>query len=361
MDVFDSVGLIVRAKRVWEPPAGHFCISSDRVVPIPQPYYEGPWQFALRYASLRASVSRSLDPRAAVILRAPHALSDVVFDNLAVGRPFGVEVVGDPGTVFAPGSVRSVLGPVLQRLIPAKLRLICRRAAAVSYVTRGDLQDRYPAGPGTFVTHYSSVEMPPQAFAVRPMALRGPPFLLFHAGSMGNLYKSQDLLIRALRILLDAGMDVRLRLAGDGQCRPEFETLAARLGVAGRTEFLGQLPGPEAVRREIDAADLFVLPSRSEGLPRALIEAMGRGVPCIGSDVGGIKELLPVEDRVRPLEGRTLAARISEVLESPVRRLAMGERNLGAAREYADERLRARRRELYLAVKEATERWLAGC
>ena len=103
---------------------------------------------------------------------------------------------------------------------------------------------------------------------------------------------------RRWRRLVERGLDVRLTLIGDGKFREPLESLAGELHVAERVTWLGQLPAGEAIRRELDEADLFVLPSRTEGLPRAVVEAMARGLPCIASRVGGIPELLADENLI---------------------------------------------------------------
>lgn len=87
-------------------------------------------------------------------------------------------------------------------------------------------------------------------------------------------------------------MELELRFIGDGGYRSTLTKMASDQGIADRVKFLGWLAAGPAVRAELDRADLFVLPSRTEGLPRALVEAMARGLPCIGSTAGGIPELL---------------------------------------------------------------------
>jgi glycosyltransferase involved in cell wall biosynthesis len=126
-----------------------------------------------------------------------------------------------------------------------------------------------------------------------------------------------------------------------------------------RTLFLGELPAGEAVRAELDRADLFVLPSRTEGLPRAMLEAMARALPCLGSTVGGIPELLPPEDMVSPGDVTALARKIREVLADPPRMSRMSARNLEKAQAYREEILQERRVAFYQHVKEKTEAWLA--
>ena len=108
----------------------------------------------------------------------------------------------------------------------------------------------------------------------------------------------------------------------------------------------------------LDEADLFVLPSRSEGLPRAMIEAMARGLPCIGTRVGGVPELLLAEDLVAAGDAEALASKIIEVFHEPQRLAEMSARNLSQAQAYRDEVLRERRTQYYSRLREVTERWL---
>ena len=97
------------------------------------------------------------------------------------------------------------------------------------------------------------------------------------------------MLIRAAGALNVLGRPCELTVIGDGRYRAELEALAASLDLPVR--FTSQLKRPQ-VMAELDDANLFVLASRTEGLPRAVIEAMARGLPCVGTRVGGIPELL---------------------------------------------------------------------
>jgi glycosyltransferase involved in cell wall biosynthesis len=154
------------------------------------------------------------------------------------------------------------------------------------------------------------------------------------------------------------GLDIKLILLGDGLYRAELEALAATLGLGQRVGFQGLLPTSEAVREELDRADIFVLPSHQEGLPKAMIEAMARSLPCIGSTVGGIPELLASEDLVPPGDVTALASKIREVATNPERMARMSARNLEKAKDYTDEALLERRKEFYRYVREETEAWL---
>ena len=89
-----------------------------------------------------------------------------------------------------------------------------------------------------------------------------------------------------------------------------------------------------------------------------MIEAMARALPCIGSAVGGIPELLPLEDLVPPGDAAALARKIREVVGDPGRMARMSARNLEKAKEYGEETLRTRRLEFYLQVKEHTRAWI---
>ena len=100
--------------------------------------------------------------------------------------------------------------------------------------------------------------------------------------------KGQDVLLRAFAKMASQVPSLVVALAGDGPDRNDLEALARELGIAERTHFLGHQPN---VARVHAAADILVLPSRSEGMPNALLEAMCLGTSAIATDVGGVREV----------------------------------------------------------------------
>ena len=99
--------------------------------------------------------------------------------------------------------------------------------------------------------------------------------------------KGFDVLIDALDAARRKGAEARLVLIGDGPERQALEAQAERLGISASVEFTGPLVRHQ-IRERLHAADLFVMPSRSEGMPLALLEAMASGTPVLASRVGGV-------------------------------------------------------------------------
>jgi glycosyltransferase involved in cell wall biosynthesis len=129
-----------------------------------------------------------------------------------------------------------------------------------------------------------------------------------------------------------------------------LQALGNELGVSDQITFLGDVQRGDSIQEEIDRADVFVLPSRAEGVPRAMLEAMARSVPCLGSHIGGIPELLHEEDRVPPNDAPALAAKLTSLIRDQSRIERMSIRNYQTSRKYATEALRKRRREFLLAA-----------
>jgi glycosyltransferase involved in cell wall biosynthesis len=171
-------------------------------------------------------------------------------------------------------------------------------------------------------------------------------------GSFAQLYKGADTLLRALSLCLHRGANLEISLVGEGRYRKDMETLARELSIERSVHFLGQLGFGLPVCDFLDSIDLFVMPSRAEGLPRALVEAMARGCPCIGSNVGGIPELLAAADLVPPNDPEALARKIMEVTADPDRMKAMSARNLSRAKEFDPEVLRNMRLAFYQYVRD---------
>jgi glycosyltransferase involved in cell wall biosynthesis len=128
--------------------------------------------------------------------------------------------------------------------------------------------------------------------------------------------KGFDVLIAALAQLKQSGAAQRLVLVGDGPLRSALEEAALSSGVAELIEFAGELPSAE-VRAHLDRADLFCLPSFSEGLPISIMEAMAAGVPVVTTWIAGIPEL--AEAGVTAL---TVPPSRADALAEAMRRLA---------------------------------------
>lgn len=118
-------------------------------------------------------------------------------------------------------------------------------------------------------------------------------------------------LLQALAALAGEGLDFRLDVVGEGSSAHSLRELACSLGIDGRLTFHGFQSN---VRAFLDRADVFVLPSRSEGLPNTLLEAMALGLLPVARDVGGVREVWPPEltpfladsERGDPLRGDDL-------------------------------------------------------
>ncbi|PYR64494.1 MAG: glycosyltransferase family 1 protein [Acidobacteria bacterium] len=128
-------------------------------------------------------------------------------------------------------------------------------------------------------------------------------------------------------------------IAGDGELRAELQDYARQLGIAERTRFLGW-------RRDLAtiyaATDVFLLTSRNEGTPVALIESLAAGVPGVSTDVGGVGDVVD-SDAIGLLapfgDAPGLARHVQTLLADPARRRGMGARGRAAMARYHVDRL----------------------
>jgi glycosyltransferase involved in cell wall biosynthesis len=359
--VFDRVQVIARVKTVAHCEEPVSVAEGPGVSFFPVPDYQGLWQYLLKLPKVEGAVHRAEIGADAVILRIPSHLTLGIWRRLCKeGKPYGVEVVGDSHAEFAPGAVSHPLRPLFRQFFSRLQQQQCAQAAAAAYVTRDALQRRYRPADGIVSTSYSDVELPPEAVVTAPRSAPSTETrrVLLCVASLAQLYKGPDILLKSVASCVRKGLDIRLSLVGDGKHRIDLQRLARHLGVEGRVNFAGELPAGEAIREQMDRADLFVLPSRTEGLPRALIEAMARGLPCVASNVGGIPEIIPPEDLVPPGDPDALADKICEVFREPGRMARMSARNLAEAEKYREESQSAARLAFYEGIKEATKRWL---
>jgi len=223
--------------------------------------------------------------------------------------------------------------PFAGRFSPAAAWLfrVAERAAApwsaaivcVSESERRLALAKHIAPPGRlFVIHNGVRDIPPEW---RACPDREPVRLC----SVARFERPKDFatLMTALARLADR--EWTLDLVGDGPLEPEVRRMCQGLGMGERVRFLGYRPDPAAV---LARSQLFVLSTRSEALPRSILEAMRAGLPVVATDAGGIGEAVGHRATgllAPPRDAGALAAAIEELRAAPGLRREFGERARG--------------------------------
>ena len=263
LSAFNGVKVVARVESVAAADPAWRRADGPSVEFMRVPNYLGPWQYVAAARNVRRAVRNAVGDDDAVIMRVSSHLAGLLEPKLArEGRPYGLEVVNDPYDVFAPGAVRYRLRPLFRWWFTRQLQRQCARAVGVAYVTESALQRRYPNL--AYSVGMSDVEISQENILPRPSSPRTTPawswleedavdthrsacgkrrqFRLVTVASLAQMYKAPDVQIRAVAQCVAAGFEVALHIVGDGKHRPEMEQLAARLGVADRVVFHGQLP-----------------------------------------------------------------------------------------------------------------------
>lgn len=161
--------------------------------------------------------------------------------------------------------------------------------------------------------------------------------------------KGHRYLLQAVPLLRE--FSLRVFFVGEGRLRGRLEEQAAKLGIADSVAFLGTR---HDIAEILKAMDLFVAPSLWEGLSVALLEAMAAGLPVIASDVGGVSQVLGIDQygvRVPPSNAQALADAITTLGRDAQRRMSLGARGQQHVRENFS--LEAMMRELTAVYQEA--------
>ncbi len=274
-------------------------------------------------------------------------------------KPFLVEVVG---CAFDSYWNHSLTGKFVAVPVCVLNKLAVSIAPYAVYVTKAFLQLRYPSRGKEIAV--SDVDILPADKAIltsRIMRVKNAPkkLLLGTVGAVDVAYKGQEYVIRAIRELEQrAGVEIEYHIAGSGN-KTHLETVAAKCGVKDKVIFEGVIRH-EAIFDWLDGLDIYIHPSTVEGLSRALLEAMSRGLPCVAINVGGNVELLDNDFLVSKWPqgkiSQSITQKICELLKNGNMH-KQAERNFRKANtEYNREKLDAERIAFYSEFRDCTKR-----
>lgn len=325
------------AARVLEVP-GSADIVLDFLPVHPLPHYVGLRQLMFSMPRLLGRCWSVVRSSQVMVVRLPGPLGLL---TAAVAKflrkPLFVEVVGDPETVL-----RDHPSPLVRALsTPAKLamRFCVNSADASRFVTSSTLQRIYPPRPGTPTLAMSNVQLRDSDFNCVYTQPEKGRWRLTAIGSQETNYKGHDLAIEALSELVKRGYECELLLVGRGKLHDALKDQARKLGVLNLIEFKDGFSEKHELWAILDKTDVLVHPSRSEGLPRVVIEAMARSRPVVAARVGGIPELLPAEHLMEPGNAADLARHLIRMMDSPFDAAEASARNYQTAQRYRYDKL----------------------
>lgn len=349
--VYESIAIVSRTKHVSKEEVGNYIrVDGPNVRVIELPYMRGMKQYIKSYFKFRKAAKEAVSDADYAILRLPSVSASMVLDFYKKkGRPYLIEVVADPHDAYGSNKLAQIM-------YTKKLKDDVKSANGVSYVTQNYLQAKYPSyarlnGEDSrhFETYYSTIDLKAEYFGVpKKYSNEKKEYTIVHtANSINNDIKGHATLIKIIKELREDNYNCSIKFIGDGSKRKYFEEYAQSLGIAEFVNFTGLLSSSNDVRTELMNSDLFVFPTRAEGLPRAVIEAMAVGLPCLSTPVNGIPELLDPEFLFDPDDVVGFTSKIVELIQNTKKLEIMSTRNIGKSKEYSWDILSKRRNRFY--------------
>lgn len=232
---------------------------------------------------------------------------------------------------------------------------VMREADYALYVTNSFLQHRYPTrakrslGLSDVVLEDNSDGILESRISKIRNKSTDSPIKIATTGTLNVIYKGQKYVLEALKDLRDKGScNYEYYLIGGGDDR-RLRKIVSYLGLEDIVKFVGKI-SHEEVFKLLDEMDIYIQPSLTEGLPRSLVEAMSRGLPCIGTTVGAIPELLESDYIIDKKASNQIVQKLID-LNSREEQIRQAKINFEEAKKYNCIRLDKIRTQFYEAIR----------
>lgn len=260
-------------------------------------------------------------------------------------KKYFIEVVGHAKDSLLDGNsgfIKIIFANIYFKLT----QFVIKKSAGAIYVTKEALQQDFPC---LGISEYASnviLKIDKKFNPKKDYSILNTPNIGL-IGSFNNHYKGINFAIKTIAFLKEKRkLRVDLHILGHGKLLDEYQELAKSLNIDDQVFFDGLLP-LDQVPGWLDKMDIYIQPSLTEGLPRALIEAMSRGLPCLASRAGGIPELLPEHCTFEEFSQEIFSNMLLEILESEELRAQLGNKNFVQSLNYNFETLELKRRSFW--------------
>ena len=302
LDYCDSITVVSRFKIVNEAPDEKYmsCGPSVKIIGLPGPLSR---EGILNRHSILNMITGEIEDKDFLIIRLPSELG-IVSSDIArkLNKPYITEVVASAlDCLWHRGDI---LAKIYSPILEWRTKRVIRKASHTLYVTSEYLQSRYPTMGLTIGC--SDVEIDSQEFVKKSVSCKKKIVLGVIANPALKL-KGIDSLVKALDFI---DYDVELQVVGGSG----DSILELRMASDCRIKQIGVIAERERIYKWFKEIDIYIQPSFTEGLPRSIIEAMSFSIPILGSNVGGIPELIHPTMLFNPGNSMEIAKRIDKII-----------------------------------------------
>lgn len=300
-------------------------------------------------------INREVKKADLIFARMPSLISNITI-NIAInmGKPYMVEVGGCAWDSFWNHGLR---GKIIAPYMFFKEVRGVRHASFASYVTENWLQSRYPckcqsiSASNVYVSTLKQEVLDKRLNKISKEK-RLKPFVIGTIAAVNVRYKGQEYIIKAISKLNKDGFNFEYELVGSGD-NSYLKGLVKKLKLEKKVKFKGLLLHND-VFDWLDSIDIYAQPSKQEGLPRALIEAMSRGCPAIGSRTAGIPELLDKSVIFENADVDNICTILIKLVSKDLTNHAII--NFNKAKEFELDKLEKKRNKIYEEYKNYVEK-----
>ena len=352
--VFDKLRLVTRCKEERELKKERILLDSN-IEFVPIPFFQGPIQYAKKYFEVNKVLHNIVQGCDAAVLRLPSTVANQVAKRVKCAKiPYATEIVYDAYDGYQ--NAKDFVSKLLWRIIDLQMRETCYHADGVSCVTEYYLQKRYFSKKSdAFFSHYSSLALSKSFYGTKRSYPQKKILTIAHVTNqvVYNGRKGHIEILKALKLLKKKGIIINVQFAGEDYFGgiAKLKKLAQELDVDRQIDFLGYL-NREELSDFLNRSDLYVMPTRAEGLPRVIIEAMAKGLPCISTNVSGNGELINAEYLIEYEDVQGLANKIEKLVTARDAYEQASEENFNNSLKYEASILEKRRDLFYSKLRE---------
>ena len=256
-----------------------------------------------------------------------------------------VEMVGCPLDAY--WYYGNFLGKVIAPIMCLLNKYYIKKAKNLIYVTKEFLEKRYPTkGKYQYCSDVDIDQCDDNILEKRLGKIKNKTgrYKFGLIGALHTNYKGHKTVIKAFS-KLNGKIDFEIHFLGYGNNEKWME-MAEEYGIKEKVFFNGTLPHSE-INKWLDDIDIYLIPSLTEGMPRALIEAMSRACPAIGTKVGGIPEILSDKMLIKKKADRELSELVLELVQDKKLQEQCAIENFEKAKEFEKDELLMKREEFY--------------